>query len=191
MVLKPVLEFHHISLYLTHPFQVLPSLLMSSWVELGVIDEGDIQNMQGWWYSRTGLRTTGLFDLVVLIFLDFNSFTVLKHFLKVVLLLFFLAHFYFFKWTFWFNVATLVSQNNIDRNERRAHWPIWSPTESRLGSSIVWRHVHYCITVEIFFWTIASVLLEGNLPRVAFVSFQDWCQWSAWNYNRQRLNEKL
>ncbi len=78
VVLKPVLEYHHpctfcMSPYLTHLFQVLQSLLMSSRVESGVIDEGDIQNMQGWWYSRTGLRTTGLFDLVVFNYLDFNK----------------------------------------------------------------------------------------------------------------------
>ncbi len=33
---------------------------MSWWVESGVIDEGDIKNVQGWGYSMTGLRTTGI-----------------------------------------------------------------------------------------------------------------------------------
>lgn len=41
-------HFVYSSLYLLHPFQVLLSVLMSTWVESGVIDKGDIQNVQGW-----------------------------------------------------------------------------------------------------------------------------------------------
>ncbi len=57
----PALHILYVSLYLTHPLQVLQSL-MSWWVESGVIDEGDIQNVQGWGYSRTGLRTTAIWQ---------------------------------------------------------------------------------------------------------------------------------
>ncbi len=39
-------------LCLTHPFQVLELLLMSSLVESGVINKGDMQNMQCWECSR-------------------------------------------------------------------------------------------------------------------------------------------
>ncbi len=42
----------------THPVQVLQSLLMSWWVESGVSDKGDIQNVQGRGACRTGLKTT-------------------------------------------------------------------------------------------------------------------------------------
>jgi len=38
----------------------MSSLVETARPEMGVIDEGDIQNVQGWWYSRTGLRTTEL-----------------------------------------------------------------------------------------------------------------------------------
>ncbi len=41
-----------------------------------MIDEGDIQNVQGWGYSRTGLRTTALdnlIDLLTFIFTDDNT----------------------------------------------------------------------------------------------------------------------
>ncbi len=40
--------------------QVLQSLLMSWWFESGVLDEGDMQNVQGRGASRTGLKTTEL-----------------------------------------------------------------------------------------------------------------------------------
>ncbi len=43
-----------------HPFQVLQTLLMSWWVESGVLNEGDIQNMLWLGVPRTGLRTTVL-----------------------------------------------------------------------------------------------------------------------------------
>ncbi len=42
------------------PFQVLQTLLMSWWVESGVLNEGDIQNMLWLGVPRTGLRTTGV-----------------------------------------------------------------------------------------------------------------------------------
>ncbi len=45
---------------LMHPLQVLQAPLMSWLVESRVIDEGEIQNVQSWGYSRTGLRTTAL-----------------------------------------------------------------------------------------------------------------------------------
>ncbi len=46
--------------YLTHLFHVLQSLLTSWWVESGVLDKGDIQNVQGRGSSRTGLGSTDL-----------------------------------------------------------------------------------------------------------------------------------
>ncbi len=42
----------------THPIQFLQSLLMSWWVESGVLDKGDIQKVQGRRASRTGLGST-------------------------------------------------------------------------------------------------------------------------------------
>ncbi len=39
-------------LCLTHPVQVLELLLMSWWTESGVIDKGDMQNVQYWGGSR-------------------------------------------------------------------------------------------------------------------------------------------
>ncbi len=38
-----------------------------------MIDEGDIQNVQGWGYSRTGLRTTALVDEIVTISLSLKT----------------------------------------------------------------------------------------------------------------------
>ncbi len=52
---------HFVSLpYQTHPNHVLQSLLMSWWVESGVLDKGDTQNVQGYGSSRTGLGSTVL-----------------------------------------------------------------------------------------------------------------------------------
>ncbi len=45
-------------LCLTHPFQVLELLLMSWWVESGVIDKGDMQNVQCWGGSRNEFGKT-------------------------------------------------------------------------------------------------------------------------------------
>ncbi len=46
--------------YLTHLIHVLQSLLTSWWVESGVLEKGDIQNVQGYGSSRTGLGSTDL-----------------------------------------------------------------------------------------------------------------------------------
>ncbi len=43
-----------------HPIQVLQILLMSWWVESGVLNEGDIQNMLWLGVPRTSLRTTAV-----------------------------------------------------------------------------------------------------------------------------------
>ncbi len=64
VVLKPVLgtpaTTHFICLsHRPHPFQVLQTLLMR-WVESGVLNEGDIQNMLWLGVPRTGLRTSGV-----------------------------------------------------------------------------------------------------------------------------------
>ncbi len=56
----PTLHILYVSLFLTHALQVLLPPLMSWWVESGVIDEGEIQIVQGWRYSRIGLKTTAL-----------------------------------------------------------------------------------------------------------------------------------
>ncbi len=50
----------------THLIQVLQSLLTSWWVESGVSDKGDIQNVQGRGACRTGLKTTGLNESLIL-----------------------------------------------------------------------------------------------------------------------------
>ncbi len=56
----------------THPIRVLQSLLTSWWVESGVSDKGDIQNVRGRDACRTGLKTTALeylmFNLLYWIF---------------------------------------------------------------------------------------------------------------------------
>lgn len=49
--------------YLKHPFQVLESLPMSWWVDPGVFNQGNIQNVQGCGTPGQGLGNTGLFDV--------------------------------------------------------------------------------------------------------------------------------
>ncbi len=48
---SPTLHILHVS-FVWHTFQVLELLLMSWWVESGVIDKGDMQNVQCWGGSR-------------------------------------------------------------------------------------------------------------------------------------------
>jgi len=47
-----ILHILHVSLCMTHLFQVLELLLMSWWVESGVIDKVAMQKVQCWWGSR-------------------------------------------------------------------------------------------------------------------------------------------
>ncbi len=58
--------------YMTHPVQVLPILLMSWWIESGVLNEGDIQNMLWLGVPRTGLRTTDLDNIFPLNLITFT-----------------------------------------------------------------------------------------------------------------------
>jgi len=52
--------------HLTHLIQLISSLVETARLELGVSDEGDIQNVQRWEVSRTGLRSTGVVAFAVI-----------------------------------------------------------------------------------------------------------------------------
>ncbi len=50
--------------YLTHLIPLISSLVETAKTELGVLDKGDIQNVQDRGYSRAGLGSTGLTDCI-------------------------------------------------------------------------------------------------------------------------------
>ncbi len=53
--------------YLTHLIQLISSLVETARHDLGVSDKGEIQNVQGYGSSRTGLGSTGLdFDMSII-----------------------------------------------------------------------------------------------------------------------------
>ncbi len=60
-------ETHPLYVFLSRHTQFSSCSLMSWWVESSVLDEGDIQNVQGRGSSRTGLKTPALGLLHVII----------------------------------------------------------------------------------------------------------------------------
>ncbi len=53
--------------YQTHLIQLICSLVETARPELGVSDKGDIQNVQGRGACRTGLKTTALADMKLIV----------------------------------------------------------------------------------------------------------------------------